>query len=174
MLPLDDHVFPMPGNFEPWFYWKCSLCPCLIFPPTRSLPRSASLASHQRLCVFSLHFLIVSFFSCLFQLSCLQVLMLCLSLSLSNLCAKVFFFITRISIWLFYISLYWIHHSFSCVVFNISLSSLLLSPFKSLKTLCLFGFWNILLILPFHSLSGTLSTLTLWNHHFGVVGFWFS
>lgn len=91
MLPLDDHVFPMPGNFEPWFYRKCSLCPCLIFPPTRSLPRSASLVSHQRLCVFSLHFLIVSFFSCLFQLSCLQVLMLCLSLSLSNLCAKVFF-----------------------------------------------------------------------------------
>lgn len=87
---------------------------------------------------------------------------------------RFFFFITRISIWLFYISLYWIHHSFSCVVFNISLSSLLLSPFKSLKTLCLFGFWNILLILPFHSLSGTLSTFTLWNHYCGVVGFWFS
>lgn len=30
------------------------------------------------------------FFSCLFQLSSLQVLMLCLSLSWSNLCAKVF------------------------------------------------------------------------------------
>lgn len=128
MLPLDDHGFPVSGNFEPWFYWKCSLCPCLIFPPTRSLPRSASLASHQRLCVFSLHFLIVSFFSCLFQLSCLQVLMLYLLLSWSNLYAKVFF-ITRISIWLFYISLYWIHHSFSCVVFNISLSSLLFIPF---------------------------------------------
>lgn len=113
------------------------------------------------------------FFSCLFQLSCLQVLMLCLFLSWSNLYAKVFF-ITRISIWLFYVSRYWIHHSFSCVVFNISWSSLLLSPFESLKTLCLLGFWNILLILPFHSLSGTLSTLTLWNHHCGVVGFWFS
>lgn len=68
------------------------------------------------------------FFSCLFQLSCLQVLMLYLLLSWSNLYAKVFF-ITRISIWLFYISLYWIHHSFSCVVFNISLSSLLFIPF---------------------------------------------
>lgn len=118
---------------------KSVLCTLLSYPSSYSSPLTTSKFSctpeiMHVLAVLSYFFLFCCLYV-LFQLSFLQVMMLCLSLSWSNLCGKFYFFIIRISIWLFCISLYWIPHSFS-VVFLISFRSLLLFPFDAFKSLC--------------------------------------